>query len=314
MSDGTFFPEFSESSYENDPVDSPASESSSFPRTLTHSRELVQYVNRFQTYPSNNSRSLALYIADFYNPQMGYSFPSQEKMASSFSTNTKTIRRWLKEIESTGYWIFRKGGKDNSTRYLPSDKELLAVNKFLRAESRHERTGDDCKKVMPIQARNDNFVKDENDIKEPAQESPQEPSETPQEPLTPANESQVPEASPKPLKRTTADYEPSPVPDLFPIDLEKLYSEMLYNGTVQFKHPAGFNKLNHRQTELIVTIVSHLVHSKIIKESSAPKIAKLMSDIWVAHPETDPDMFYNRTMHYLYKNNPEIASHAVVSI
>lgn len=255
-------------------------------RTLTHSRELVQYVNRFQTYPSNNSRSLALYIADFYNPQMGYAFPSQEKMASSFSTNAKTIRRWLKEIESTGYWIFRKGEKNNSTRYIPSDKELRAVNNFLRSEARHERTGDENKKVMPNQARNDNFIKDDKTSEEPIED----------------------EVTVELVKAKTGEYEASPLPEIFPADLESLYKEMLYNGTIQFRHPAGFKNLNHRQTELIVTMISHLVHAHIIKDSSASKIAKLMSDIWISHPETDEDMFYNRTMHYLYKNNSEIAT------
>jgi hypothetical protein len=284
-------------------------ESPTLPRTMTHSRELVQYVNRFQTYPSNNSRSLALYIADFYNPQLGYAFPSQEKMATSFSTNAKTIRRWLKEIETTGYWIFNKGGKSNSTRYAVSENELRAVNRFLRAESRHERTGDDCKKVMAIQARNDNFVKDEAEVSETASVSPEKSAEAPQEALEPSNEGELVEAENSPVKTNTGDYEPSELPEIFPQDLKSLYNEMLYNGNVHFKHPAGFDQLNHRQTELIVTMISHLVHSHIIKDSSAPKIAKLMSDIWLAHPETGQDVFYNRTMHYLYKNNKEVASY-----
>lgn len=291
------FPEFSEA------VEAPV-----LPRTMTHSRELVQYVNRFQTYPSNNSRSLALYIADFYNPQMGYSFPSQEKMASSFSTNTKTIRRWLKEVESTGYWIFRKGGKDNSTRYIPSDAELRAVNRFLAAESRHERTGDNVTKVMSVQARNDNFTKEESVSTETTPEAPVKGSEAPQKPQNASDASQVPVVPEKPLKSTTADYEPSPLPEIFPAELKDLYQEMLYNGTVQFKHPAGFNKLTHLQTELIITMISHLVHSGLIKDVAAPKIARLMSEIWISHPDTEPDIFYNRTMHYLYKNNTEISS------
>lgn len=308
MSDETFLEGF-----EDVPDDTSSTEYSAFPRSLSHSRELVQYVNRFQTYPSNNSRSLALYIADFYNPQMGYSFPSQEKMATSFSTNTKTIRRWLKEIESTGYWIFRKGGKDNSTRYIPSDKELLAVNRFLRAESRHERTGDDNKKVMPNQARNDNFAKEETVLPEVPQKGSEIVQEAPQE-LSNVSDGhgEVPGEN-KPLKTHTSEYEPSELPSAFPAGLPELYKEMLYNGTVQFKHPACFGKLNHRQTELIITMVSYLVHSHAIKETSAPKIAKNMADIWVSHPETDLDVFYNRTMHYLCKNNTEIASHASVS-
>lgn len=279
MSDETFSETF------DDGFDEPSTtDYSSFPRTLTHSRELVQYVNRFQTYPSNNSRSLALYIADFYNPQMGYSFPSQEKMATSFSTNPKTIRRWLKEIESTGYWIFRKGGKDNSTRYIPADKELAAVNKFLRAESRHERTGDENKKVMPNQARNDNFIKEEEH-----QSSPEQVEEKVESPAP-------------------AVYEPSPLPDIFPADLATLYKKMLYNGNISFPHPDSFDKLNHLQTDLIVTMISHLVHSHIIRDTAASKTAKLIADIWVANPETEADAFYNRTMHYLYKNNAEVAS------
>lgn len=281
MSDETF-----SETFDTDFEDQPTTDYSSFPRTLTHSRELVQYVNRFQTYPSNNSRSLALYIADFYNPQMGYSFPSQEKMATSFSTNPKTIRRWLKEIESTGYWIFRKGGKDNSTRYIPSDKELTAVNKFLRAESRHERTGDENKKVMPNQARNDNFIKEEE-----SQVSPEQVNE-------------------KVEQGSATPYEPSPLPDIFPADLTALYKEMLYNGNISFPHPESFDKLNHLQTDLIVTMISHLVHAHIIRDTAASKTAKLIADIWVANPETEADDFYNRTMHYLYKNNAEVASFA----
>lgn len=301
MSDETF-PEFSE-----------ASEPQPLPRTLTHSRELVQYVNRFQTYPSNNSRSLALYIADFYNPQMGYSFPSQEKMATSFSTNAKTIRRWLKEVESTGYWIFRKGGKDNSTRYIPSDAEIRAVNRFLAAESRHERTGDAIKKVMSIQARNDNFLKEESEMQEQVADLPEGSPVAPMTASKASNGSEEEVSSNKPLKSNLGDYEPSPLPDIFPEDLKGLYQGMLYNGTVHFKHPSGFEKLNHLQTELIITMISHLVHAGFIKDSSAPKIAKLMSDIWISHPETDPDIFYNRTMHYLCKNNAEISSHIPVS-
>jgi hypothetical protein len=279
------------------------------PRVMTHSRELVQYVNRFQTYPSNNSRSLALYIADYYNPQMGYSFPSQEKMASSFSTNTKTIRRWLKEIETTGYWIFRKGGKDNSTRYIPTDKELRAVNRFLAAESRHERTGDSTVRVMPVQARNGNFAKESTSIDEAGLETLSEATEAPESVSKAPTGTVRAVKDSKAVEAPTGDYEALPLPELFPADLPDLYSKMLYNGTFQFKHPAKFKDLTHLQTELVITMVSHLVHSQIIKPASAPKIARIMADIWAAHPETDKDMFYNRTMHYLYKNNIEIASH-----
>lgn len=277
------------------------------PRVMTHSRELVQYVNRFQTYPSNNSRSLALYIADFYNPQLGYSFPSQEKMASSFSTNTKTIRRWLKEIESTGYWIFRKGGKDNSTRYIPADSELRAVNRFLAAESRHERTGDNTVKVMPVQARNANFAKNDSVAQDESLEEAKEAPEAPQEADKRLSGVPIAENNSKPLEANTKDYEYSELPAIFPPDLNGLYKEMLHNGNVQFRHPAKFKELTHLQTELIITMVSHLVHAQIIKNASAAKIAKIMADIWALHPETDEDMFYNRTMHYLYKNNIEIA-------
>lgn len=231
-------------------------------KEIKHSRDLVHYVNRSHTYPSNNARSLALYIADFYNPKLGYSFPSQEKMAEAFSTHRPTIRRWLKEIESTNYWTVEKGGLGNGSRYFLSDEELENVSEFLEAESDHERTNDDVAKVSPSTRQVRNL---------PAKEEPEV-------------------------------YIQTPLPKKYPKDVTELKLKMRPYGFRPYRKPAPFKDLTFEKQELINLLMSYLIQFDVVNDKDVNSMAKKMVDTWLLHPKTDQEKFYNRYMHFLEDN------------
>lgn len=236
---------------------------------ITHSRDLVHYVNRSQTYPSNNSRSLALYIADYYNPQRGYAFPSQDQMAHDFQTHRPTVARWLKEIESTGYWVFEKNGKLNATRYVISPQELKNIEAFLKAEARNERVNNKNPRIEGKDKKNPHFV--------------------------PGNA--------KDLKED--EYVISDLPERFCPNLNAVRQFMDTRETVKFKMPSEASEIGLVQKETIALIVSYLVHDKIVERKEVPSVSKLMIDTWLRHPETENEAFYNRFMHYLSKDSGE---------
>lgn len=231
-------------------------------KEIKHSRDLVHYINRSQTYPSNNSRSLALYIADFYNPKKGYAFPSQGQMAEALGTHRPSIIRWLKEIESTGYWVIEKGGKNNSTHYFPSDSELENISIFLESESSHDRINDDIPKV-------------ETESKK---------------------KSNLPSVS---VVTLVDSYVSSPLPTKFPQNIDLLKKAMLPYGFAQYKKPANFKKLSLDKQEFLNLLVSYLVQFNIIDKSKTSEVVSQMVETWLLHDTTDRDSFYNRYMHFL---------------
>lgn len=253
---------------------------------LTHSRDLVHYINRSQTYPSNNSRSVALYIADYYNPKKGYAFPSQEQMAEDFSVHPPTIRRWLKELASTGYWTITKGGLNNSSRYAPAPQELKRIEAFLEAESRNERLNDRNPRLEPSKPRNDRLAvvaQSRSSLKEETAD------------MVEANTA-VQQQEPK---EENKEYLPSPLPDTVPANLDALFEAMIPYGIRSYKEPRGFAKLNASQQDLIGIMISHLLQSGLIAEKERDNIVKKMSETWLKHPDTDREIFYNRFMHHL---------------
>lgn len=262
---------------------------------LTHSRDLVHYINRSQTYPSNNSRSVALYIADYYNPKKGYAFPSQEQMAEDFSVHPPTIRRWLKELASTGYWTITKGGLNNSSRYAPSSEELKKIEKFLDAESRNERLNDRNPRLEPSKPRNDRLAvvaQTRSHGKKAPEDAVEEVDET-----TPAT------GETEPTRGEVANYQPAPLPDTVPANLDALFEAMIPYGIRAYKEPRGFSKLNASQQDLIGIMISHLLQSGLVAEKERDSIVRKMSETWLKHPDTDREIFYNRFMHHLVDNH-----------
>lgn len=251
---------------------------------LTHSRDLVHYINRSQTYPSNNSRSVALYIADYYNPKKGYAFPSQEQMAEDFSVHPPTIRRWLKELASTGYWTITKGGLNNSSRYAPSPKELKRIEEFLDAESRNERINDRNKRTEPSKPRND-CLESVAHAKKPVEQKESERDST------------------KPEEAQAEEYKPSPLPPEVPANLDALFEAMIPFGIRSYKEPRGFTKLDASQRDLIGIMISHLLQSGFVSTKERDAVVRKMSETWLKHPDTSREVFYNRFMHHLFSNN-----------
>lgn len=251
---------------------------------LTHSRDLVHYINRSQTYPSNNSRSVALYIADYYNPKKGYAFPSQEQMAEDFSVHPPTIRRWLKELASTGYWTITKGGLNNSSRYAPSPKELKRIEEFLEAESRNERINDRNKRTEPSKPRNDCL-------------------ESVVQSKKPVKSEESKKTSDKPKEAEVEEYKPSPLPPDVPANLDALFEAMIPFGIRSYKEPRGFSKLNASQQDLIGIMISHLLQAGLVSDKERDGVVRKMSETWLKHPDTSREVFYNRFMHHLFSSN-----------
>lgn len=93
--------------------------------------ELQNFVLRYQTYPSAGASHVAARLADQYNSEKGYSYESQRQIAEATGYETSAVKKFLKEIESTGLWSVVRGKRGSATRYAPVAAELRKAKMFI---------------------------------------------------------------------------------------------------------------------------------------------------------------------------------------
>lgn len=101
---------------------------------LTHSKDLHWYITKVHTYKNPQVRVLALTIAEYFNPEKGYSYPPQSLLSALLGINRQTVSKLTKELEATGYWTITRGAADVSTRYTLPPVEFSRLRDFLVAE------------------------------------------------------------------------------------------------------------------------------------------------------------------------------------
>ena len=75
---------------------------------------------------SIGARGLALTIADAYNEQEGYAWPTQEQLAEEFGVTERAIRKWIAELQKQGVIVVKKAPKGrNNVYYMPAVEDLI---------------------------------------------------------------------------------------------------------------------------------------------------------------------------------------------
>lgn len=96
-----------------------------------HSDQLVLYINRCHTYPTSESRSLALWIADRYFPTLGGAVVSYADVQEAFSASRAAVARWFKDMRSTGYWESHTDLSSKTTLHSLSDDAMADLEEWL---------------------------------------------------------------------------------------------------------------------------------------------------------------------------------------
>jgi hypothetical protein len=82
----------------------------------------VGYVKEMLVAPSGEAltpaeKLVALVIADYYNAELGYAYPSMERLAAEALVGDRHCRRIVKQLEAKGVLAIRQGGGRFANRY-----------------------------------------------------------------------------------------------------------------------------------------------------------------------------------------------------
>lgn len=105
---------------------------------LTHSNTVVLFVAKAQTYKSASLRNFAITVANYFNPSLGYAFPSQERLCYELNTTRQTISKWTKELVESGYWHVERGSEGKANRFTLPFVEFAHIRAFMASERRGE--------------------------------------------------------------------------------------------------------------------------------------------------------------------------------
>lgn len=117
-------------------ANSPESVSSSVSAHVTlYSWDFTNFVMFYQDYDSYGARILAINLANIYRETAGSGFITQVELARRMNISDQQVRVLLKEVESTGYWIIKRGSysKREATQYSPTAVELERAKRWKTA-------------------------------------------------------------------------------------------------------------------------------------------------------------------------------------
>lgn len=147
---------------------------------LKHHSELLSFVMECQTYPTSQSKLLALEIANFFNPAAGKAWPTQGQLASRLGVGREVIRKYSKDLVSTGYWEVQKDPVTGMLSYHLSPETMVVLSIWLKRVRKGQRDygfGTPSLILKADKARPNNRVRKTSQPVEPSQEPSQESTE-----------------------------------------------------------------------------------------------------------------------------------------
>lgn len=151
---------------------------------LKHHSELVSFVMECQTYPTAQSKLLALEIANYFNPSAGKAWPTQGQLASRLGVGREVIRKYSRDLKATGYWDLQKDPVTGMLSYHLSPETMVVLTIWLKRVRKGQRDygfGTPSLILKADKARPGNRLKR---AEEASQEASQEPSPEPSEEQT----------------------------------------------------------------------------------------------------------------------------------
>ncbi len=99
---------------------------------LNHHSELLSFIVECQTYPTAQSKLLALEIANRFNPSQGKAWPTQGQLAERLGVGREVIRKYTADLKSTGYWDVRKDPVTGTLSYHLSPETMVVLAIWLK--------------------------------------------------------------------------------------------------------------------------------------------------------------------------------------
>lgn len=105
---------------------------------LKHSNTAVLFVTKTHTYKSVALRNFAITVAAYFNPGLGYAYPSQARLSLELGATRQTISKWTKELAESGYWAIERGFEGRANRFTFTFAEFAHIRAFMSAERQGE--------------------------------------------------------------------------------------------------------------------------------------------------------------------------------
>lgn len=223
---------------------------------------------------------------EFYNHEVGYAFPSIDRLARDFGQSTRTIKRWIAVIrdakDENGKRLWRvdrgyvtKGGKSMANRYYP-----LFLNDILKGKPPVEEPEEDKWMNWEVE---EEFLNDVDGTEDGLAE------------LDADTDTDAP--------ATSADSENDseniiqPIPSRYAQSIEVMARVIARLDIEPIRAP----KLSAEKQLLIQQLVAYCTHRMDLDESKKATFQKMLIDRWTENPHITPDAFYSRTINYAVK-------------
>jgi hypothetical protein len=105
---------------------------------LKHSNNVVLFVTKTHTYKSVALRNFAITVAAYFNPNLGYAYPSQTRLGFELGATRQTISKWTKELAESGYWAIERGFEGRANRFTFTFAEFAHIRAFMSSERQGE--------------------------------------------------------------------------------------------------------------------------------------------------------------------------------
>jgi hypothetical protein len=105
---------------------------------LKHSNNVVLFVTKTHTYKSVALRNFAITVAAYFNPSLGYAYPSQARLSFELGATRQTISKWTKELAESGYWAIERGFEGRANRFTFTFAEFAHIRAFMSSERQGE--------------------------------------------------------------------------------------------------------------------------------------------------------------------------------
>lgn len=105
---------------------------------LKHSNNVVLFVTKTHTYKSVALRNFAITVAAYFNPSLGYAYPSQARLGLELGATRQTISKWTKELAESGYWAIERGFEGRANRFTFTFAEFAHIRAFMSSERKGE--------------------------------------------------------------------------------------------------------------------------------------------------------------------------------
>lgn len=99
-------------------------------KKLTHSDQLVLFINRAQTYPTIEASRLAIWLADKYYIRSHTVRFTYKEITETFNITKRTAIRWVNTLISSGHWI-KKESEGSTLIYSLSPNAKRDVTNWL---------------------------------------------------------------------------------------------------------------------------------------------------------------------------------------